>query len=40
MYESRFFENRQRIQELGGENFDKLSAQSTKRVLFDELVKI
>jgi hypothetical protein len=40
MYESRLFEDRQRIQELRRENFDELGTQSTKRVLLDELVEI
>ena len=40
MYESRFFEDRQRVQELCRENFDKLGAQPTERVLLDELVEI
>jgi hypothetical protein len=40
MYESRFFEDRQRIQELRRKNFDELSTQPTERVLLDELVEI
>ena len=40
MNKPRFLEDRQRIQQLGGKDFDELSAQPTERVLLDELVEI
>jgi len=40
MDKSSFFENGQRVQELGGEDFDELGAQPAERVLLDEFIEI